>query len=80
MKRMPMELPPEDQTAKPALVEGGQSSRKSPTSQQEKHEKLEKLLRVMKALVENQFTGYLKLNFTQGTLARVEKFEEILRK
>lgn len=39
----------------------------------------EKLLGVIEDLVERQFTGYLKLNFSHGTIARVEKFEEILR-
>jgi hypothetical protein len=30
-------------------------------------------------LTEQQFTGYIKVNFTQGGIGRVEKFEEILK-
>ncbi|MEW5802597.1 MAG: hypothetical protein AB1847_10910 [bacterium] len=37
------------------------------------------LLEYLKGLSEEKFTGYIKINFTQGCIARVEKFEEILR-
>jgi hypothetical protein len=46
----------------------------------ESQARMEKLVRVLKILMDNKFTGYVKLNFTQGTLGRVEKFEEILKK
>jgi hypothetical protein len=26
-----------------------------------------------------EFTGYIKINFTQGGIGRIEKYEEILR-
>lgn len=39
----------------------------------------EKVAAVIRDLTEQKFTGYLKLNFSQGTIARVEKFEEILK-
>jgi hypothetical protein len=26
------------------------------------------------------FTGYIKVNFSQGSIGRIERFEEILRK
>jgi hypothetical protein len=42
-------------------------------------EKLEKLVEVMTHLVCDEFTGHLKVNFSQGGIGRVEKFEEILR-
>jgi hypothetical protein len=41
--------------------------------------KLEFLKSEMEALIESGFTGYLKINFTQGNIARIEKFEEILK-
>ena len=41
--------------------------------------KLKRLLEVMKVLVEDKFTGYIKVNFSQGGIGRVEKFEEILK-
>ncbi len=43
-------------------------------------ERMEKLVRVLHLLMESKFTGFLKLNFTQGNLGRVEKFEEILKR
>jgi hypothetical protein len=43
-------------------------------------EKLTNLTEVLKDLSEHRFTGYIKINYTQGSIARVEKFEEILKK
>ena len=40
---------------------------------------LDRLMAVIKDLADYKFTGYLNLNFSQGVLARVEKFEEILK-
>ncbi len=37
------------------------------------------LVSVIRELMENQFTGHLKINFSQGGIGRIEKFEEILR-
>lgn len=42
-------------------------------------EKMEKLIEVMTGLISEEFTGHLKINFSQGGIGRVEKFEEILR-
>ena len=42
-------------------------------------EKLTRLLEIMKSLAEEKFTGYIKVNFSQGGIGRIEKFEEILR-
>ena len=47
------------------------------TSQEEK---LEMLVDHLKTIRSDNFTGYIKVNFTQGNIGRVEKFEEILRK
>ncbi len=44
-----------------------------------KPEKLAKLLDVIRLLADDKFTGYLKVNFSQGGIGRIEKFEEILR-
>jgi hypothetical protein len=44
-----------------------------------KSEKLDLVVRKMESLVESNFTGYVKINFTQGSIGRVEKFEEILK-
>ncbi|NVN98827.1 MAG: hypothetical protein HXX17_05835 [Geobacteraceae bacterium] len=46
----------------------------------EKHfKKLEKLKEVMLDMVDREFTGHVKINFSQGGIGRIEKFEEILR-
>lgn len=46
----------------------------------EKHmKKLDKLKDVMQDMVETEFTGHVKINFSQGGIGRIEKFEEILK-
>lgn len=46
-----------------------------------RHEdKLRRLYEYLSAIRNENFTGYIKVNFTQGNLGRVEKFEEILKK
>jgi hypothetical protein len=41
--------------------------------------RLEDLVNVIQEMNEKQFTGYIKINFTQGGIGRIEKYEEILR-
>ena len=46
----------------------------------QKHvEKLDRLSMLMVKLIEDEFTGHIKINFSQGGIGRVEKFEEILK-
>lgn len=45
-----------------------------------KTDKLTKLYEYLSSIRNENFTGYIKVNFTQGNVGRVEKFEEILRK
>lgn len=46
----------------------------------EKHlKKIERLREVMQDMVDDEFTGHVKINFSQGGIGRVEKFEEILK-
>ena len=42
-------------------------------------DRLSKITAVIGGLVESKFTGYIKVNFVDGKIGRVEKFEEILR-
>ncbi len=42
-------------------------------------EKLDKLSELMVKLITDEFTGHIKINFSQGGIGRVEKFEEILK-
>ena len=44
-----------------------------------KGEKLSRIIELMKTLADEKFTGYIKVNFSQGGIGRIEKFEEILK-
>ena len=44
-----------------------------------KFKKLELLIQELETLAEKSFTGYVKVNYSQGSIGRVEKFEEILK-
>ena len=44
-----------------------------------KGEKMTRIIELMKTLADEKFTGYIKVNFSQGGVGRIEKFEEILR-
>ena len=45
-----------------------------------KPEKLQKLISFLESTNDQKFTGYIKINFTQGAIGRIERFEEILSK
>ncbi len=42
--------------------------------------KYEKLVEYLKGIRDEEFTGYIKVNYSQGNIGRIEKFEEILRR
>lgn len=42
-------------------------------------EKFQKLVEFLDGVKNQNFTGYIKVNFTQGSIGRIEKFEEILK-
>lgn len=41
--------------------------------------KYDRLMEFLKTSKANRFTGYIKINFSQGNIGRIEKFEEILK-
>lgn len=43
----------------------------------EKHDKFDTLVEMLKVLRKSDFTGSLKINFTQGGIGRIEKLEEM---
>jgi hypothetical protein len=51
----------------------------SPLPRAKAEAKLSRLFDLMRALVEEGFTGSIKVNFSQGGIGRIEKFEEILK-
>jgi hypothetical protein len=50
------------------------------TEQKPMEKKLTNVMELIKTLSENKFTGHIKINFTSGTIGKVETFEEILKK
>ena len=45
-----------------------------------KSRKVNQLAEYLVEMSRNKFTGYIKVNFSQGSIGRVEKFEEVLKK
>ena len=43
-------------------------------------DKLARLVEYLEAIKDDAFTGYIKINYSQGKIGRIEKFEEILRR
>lgn len=46
----------------------------------QKKKKLHRLMEYLHSLNQDKFTGHIRVNFTQGNIGRVEKFEEVLKK
>jgi len=42
-------------------------------------EKQEKITELLNELKKTQFTGFIRINFSQGGITRIEKNEEILK-
>ncbi len=40
-------------------------------------DRMKRLAETIRSLADGQFSGYIKINFSQGSIGRVEKFEEI---
>jgi|GEM_PF-1797013 len=45
----------------------------------ERPNKLRRLFEYLKELGEEGFTGYIKINYSQGSIGRVERFQEVLK-
>jgi len=43
-------------------------------------DRIRRIMDVINWHMDGRFTGYLKINISQGAIGRIEKFEEILRK
>jgi hypothetical protein len=41
--------------------------------------KFKRLVEVLQDMIDKEFTGHVKINFSQGGIGRIEKFEEILK-
>ena len=63
----------------PELVHKGKKGFSSSKKKSITVKKLELLKTELDSLSEVGFTGYLKINFSQGSIGRVEKFQEILK-
>ena len=40
-------------------------------------DKIQRLMEAIRALIDGGFSGSIKINFSQGSIGRVEKFEEL---
>ena len=52
--------------------------KKTAEEQDSKENKYERLMDFFRNAKQEKFTGYVKINFSQGQIVRIEKFEEIL--
>lgn len=43
------------------------------------NDRLTQLWEMLSSLNNDRFTGYIKINYSQGSIGRVEKFEEVLK-
>jgi hypothetical protein len=41
-------------------------------------DRMQRLIQMLKTLIDCKFSGYIKINFSQGSLGRVEKSEEFV--
>jgi hypothetical protein len=53
---------------------------KGPVKRLHKRNKFDNLIAYLKTLREDKFTGSIRIDFSQGGIGRIEKFEEVLRK
>jgi|GEM_PF-2759714 len=56
---------------------GKNKEEKDKTAKLTRSEKHDRLLNIIQTLRNKEFTGYIKVNFSQGGIGRVERFEEI---
>jgi hypothetical protein len=68
-------MPPKPNTI--VINRGGAENRR--TQKVCQLEKFQKLVEFLDGVKNQNFTGYIKVNFTQGSIGRIEKFEEILK-
>jgi hypothetical protein len=68
----PQDFPKVQHTARPKVFKAA--------AQTSKEDKLAKLVSYLDRIREKKFTGYIKVNFSQGAIGRIERFEEILSK
>jgi hypothetical protein len=71
MKKKPRDYPEIQTRVRPKVVKAIEKKSKN---------KLALLMEYLDGIKSQNFTGYIKVNFSQGTIGRVERFEEILRK
>jgi len=63
----------------PYLVMNEMDEKATNSEKKNSYDKLDRFVAYLKETQATKFTGYLKINFSQGHIGRVEKFEEILK-
>jgi hypothetical protein len=72
MKKEPHDYPEIRHRARPKVVKS--------VDKKKSNGKLAMLKDYLDGVKDQNFTGYIKVNFSQGSVGRIERFEEILRK
>lgn len=57
----------------------GKAAASRPAGKDHRKNRLAELQSVLQEMTEKEFTGHIKINFSQGGIGRIEKYEEILR-
>jgi len=61
------------------LIMPNHQNKKPGVQKPDSNQKLQKLIAYLQDEERSKFTGYIRINFSQGHIGRIEKFEEILK-
>jgi hypothetical protein len=64
----------------PTVIHTKQGGSKEALKDKKAEKKMKRLMEYLKGVQTESFTGYIKINFSQGSVGRVERFEEVLKK
>jgi hypothetical protein len=65
---------------KPTVMMDQEETSKEELKNKKAERKMKRLMEYLQGIHEQNFTGYIKVNFSQGNVGRIDKFEEILHK
>ena len=67
-----------DSSKKTVVIKNSRSSNRK-NHQTDQLEKFNCLVDLSQSIRNQKFTGYIKVNYSQGSIGRVDRFEEILK-
>ncbi|MFH0725674.1 MAG: hypothetical protein V2B19_04870 [Pseudomonadota bacterium] len=65
---------------KPTVMMNQEETSKEELKNKKAERKMKRLMEYLQGVQDQNFTGYIKVNFSEGSVGRIEKFEEILKK